>query len=150
MGAFKVKYNKVRRHIQNLTIILCSLILLQAGLNMATSVRSTKLYKTPAYSSNEVLKSEFEKEKKKLGLEHLCINIEIVDNPKFIGQCVPKDPNNYTIRIGKNYRTRGVLRHELYHLYRIHNGYFNKMRDSRHPLMTYEEWIATSYGLKED
>lgn len=145
--------SKLRKYIRNATLVLCTIALAQVGFNITNAIRNTKLYKTPAYSSNEILKTEFEKEKKKLSLENLSIELEVVNdtnNPDFIGQCVYNYDGRYNILVGESYKTRGVLRHELYHAYRIYNSHIKKARIKFSPKDTYEDWKATSYGLKED
>ena len=152
MGAFKIS-KRIRKYIINTTIILCAIALAQVGFEITNAARNTKLYKTQAYPSNEILRAEFEKEKKKRGLENLDIDLEVVDDvnePDFIGQCVYTYGGNYIIRIGENYKTRGVLRHELFHAHRIYTGHIKSQRRRFKPQDTYEDWLATSYGLKKD
>jgi len=149
-------HSKFRKYIIDTTILLCAVALAQVGFEITNAARNTKLYKTQAYTSNEILRAEFEKEKKKRGLENLDIDLEIVDEvndvnePELIGRCVYTYGGDYIIRIGENYKTRGVLRHELFHAHRIYTGHIKSARIRFNPLDTYEDWIATSYGLKKD
>jgi len=147
-------HSKLRKCIINTAIVLYVVFLTQVGFDLATAIRNRKVYKTQAYSSQAELESAFEKEKKKLGLENLNINLEIVSDvnePRLIGECVYYPPGeDYTIRLNEKYKTREALRHELYHAHRIYTGHIKGSARRIDPRFTYEDWIATSYGLKKD
>ena len=146
MDAFKIS-RVIKNCIITAALVLCAIPLAQIGFETANSINK-KLYKTPAYSQ-ENFEAAFKEEKKKLGLENLAINLEVVDDPNFVSRCWYYNPNKIEILVGKNYMKKGVLKHALYHANRMRNGYITKEREHWNPLHTLEDWKATSYALEE-
>ncbi len=150
---YQESYSKAYKWAKRIFLVAGATIILQLGSDIATVTNNKKLYNTPKYSCIAALTAGFEEEKKKLGLEDKTMYLEIVSDSKdskFVGEC-QWDPNDdYTIRIGYDYMTKGVLKHEMFHAKRIKEG---KIKPSRLRLIlqtNYEEWLATSYALKKE
>jgi len=149
MNTFK-NPKSIKRGIISTALFLIMIGLFPSGFEVVNDIRNTKLLKTPIYSSKAELESGFEKEKKRLDLENLAINLEVVKDPEIIGQCVYYDKNKFDILIGKEYMTTGVLRQALYHAHRMHIGEITQKRRKGNIYDTLEDWKATSYALKKD
>jgi hypothetical protein len=120
------------------------------SLDIANVYRNREAYfKNPiVYSSQEDFLNDLEAEKKKLGLEKLEIICED-DTDIEGGHSWKRGDKKYLVKFNPKYKTKRVLRHELYHIKKWEeeglslSGILNSFS-----LGKYEEYRATSYSLK--
>lgn len=121
-------------------------ILFNKSLSLANSYRNgMTIYSAPIYTSPKEIFKDFEKEKKKLALKDVTINLEIKDKTNFTARTWKIREDHYHMQVNPRYLNRLALRHDLFHVERMHSGkYMN------YPILDgIEEWMATSYALEE-
>ena len=112
-------------------------------LYLANAYRNELYFNSPDLKNmnlSEMLKSE----KKKLGLDNVKIILEL-EKDEDIGRFLGMKEGAYHIKINPDYSVSFALKHELFHLKRIHfKEYMN------YPILDeFEEWMATSYAIQE-
>lgn len=100
------------------------------------------------YSSQEELLNDLEIEKQKLGLENISVSCKDDATIKG-GHCFRISPKNYVINFNPSHKTKKILKHELYHVYKWENFSLDDLLDGL-LFGEYEEWRATNYSLKEN
>ena len=116
------------------------------------SVRNVNVLRNRYYQNNTIkytteteLRTDLDKQIKLLHLENQTIQLKYEAIPDFRGG-VRGGSGNYTITLHPDYKSRFVIRHELFHIYRYVN---NKIQN--YPLSKYfEEWLATSYAADDN
>ena len=96
-------------------------------------------------SSRNELENILSEEKEKLGLEHIDIDLKITDKVEVAETTFFRNPNkrNYFLNINPETKSRFAVRHELYHISCVES--YGILRC----LGSIEEWMATSYAIKE-
>lgn len=112
--------------------------------------RNTKVYFSDpvVYSNQEELLKDLEIEKQKLSLENINILCEDDLNVKG-GWCFKTGPKKYLIKFNPKYKSKKILKHELYHIYKRENFSLDDLLNGI-SFGHYEEWRATNYSLKEE
>ena len=100
------------------------------------------------YSSQEDLLKSLELEKQKLGLESTNISCED-DVAVQGGHSFRIGSGKYVIKFNPAYKSRKVLRHELYHIKKWESFSLDDLLDGL-LFGQYEEWRATNYSLKTE
>ncbi len=117
------------------------------------SVRNLKLRDkpdAPRYLTEEQMRTDLEKEKKKLGLENVVIRSKFVNDGSIAYAGPLVSGKGYLLVLGKG-RNIDALQHELWHIYEFEQGILSKsflyeLINPLHP--TLAEWRATTYALE--
>jgi hypothetical protein len=141
-------YKTAHRWVARVLVATAAIIILESSCGTLIGLRNKRLDHTPKYESVAALKAGFEEQKKKLGLEDKTIFLEMIQDPNFKGSCRYEPNDTYYIRIGENHMNKGVLDHEMFHARRIKDKRI-KPGQMQGFSYFYEEWLATSYALKE-
>lgn len=99
------------------------------------------------YQNQKDFSKDLELEKQKLGLENINIFCEN-DSNTLGGHCFKKGPKEYLIKFNPKYKSKEVLKHELYHIYKWENFSLDDLLDGV-LFGNYEEYRATNYSLKD-
>lgn len=104
----------------------------------------------PRYLTEEQMRVDLEKEKKRLGLENVVIRSKFVNDGSIAYAGPLKSGRGYLLALGKG-RNIDVLQHELWHVYEYEQGILSNsfLYELLNPLhSTLGEWRATSYALE--
>ncbi|MDO8509482.1 MAG: hypothetical protein Q7S27_07440 [Nanoarchaeota archaeon] len=110
--------------------------------------REAYLANPVVYSSQDDFLKGLELEKQKLGLENIDISCED-DIAVQGGHSFKIDSEKYVIKFNPIYKSRKVLRHELYHIKKWESFSLDDLLDG-FLFGQYEEWRATNYSLKTE
>ena len=117
-----------------------------------------EVYGWDIYNCLDEAKRDLEKEKKKIGLEDIAIELELKENPTYIDRLRGSERAYTTFQINGlpphivligDFRNRWSLRHELYHVKQTKDHGFSFYRQMSIDLGV-EEWNATSYAISEN
>lgn len=129
-------------------LITLSVSLINLPLRLVTFVRDCRYVnkKEYSYESLDNFKSDFDKEKKKLGLDDLIIHLEIDENTR--SHCKKNEDGSFSAVFNPKKLNSIATKHELFHIKRMHKKKLNLKYLLLPFNAPYEEWLATSYAIK--
>lgn len=136
------------RFVNRFIIAVAGLVAFQIGLGFLNIARNRSvLSNAKYYSSESELRDDFERERKKLGLEDFVINLEVVEKGSdYLARFFRKPDGSYTIQIENQYMNDFFLNHELKHVRNRENC--PKWLYNFAPFSVFEEWNSTSYAIQ--